>query len=108
MIRIKLKLPDRLGPFIELYTIVDDDEIALSSLEWKVGGISGQLYPYNANEKIRLHRAIMGNPKGMDVHHINGNTLDNRKCNLQVLSPEEHRRMKQIRKNKQNSITVLL
>ena len=28
---------------------------------------------------------------GYEVHHINGNKLDNRPCNLSVLSKEKHR-----------------
>lgn len=32
--------------------------------------------------RVRLHRAINGTPEGMETHHINGNKLDNRECNL--------------------------
>lgn len=41
---------------------------------------------------LRMHRAIMGQPagNGMHVDHVDGNTLDNRKQNLQVLTPVEH------------------
>lgn len=37
-----------------------------------------------------LHRDIMGNPEGMVVDHINGNTLDNRRYNLRVCSVTEN------------------
>lgn len=37
-----------------------------------------------------LHRLIMNAPKGSHVHHKNGNTLDNRRCNLEVLTPKNH------------------
>lgn len=36
------------------------------------------------------HRFITKAPKGSHVHHINGDTLDNRLENLIVLSPKEH------------------
>jgi hypothetical protein len=37
-----------------------------------------------------LHRIIMNPPNGMDVHHINGDKLDNRRCNLLMLTRSEH------------------
>lgn len=43
-------------------------------------------------QKYRFHRLIMNCPDDMQVDHINGNTLDNRKCNLRVVT------------NRQNSI----
>ncbi|KKN16028.1 hypothetical protein LCGC14_0979900 [marine sediment metagenome] len=43
------------------------------------------------NKKVvRMHRFIMNAPAGKDIHHKNGNTLDNRKCNLLVCSRSEH------------------
>lgn len=39
---------------------------------------------------IRMHRLIMDCPAGFEVHHINHDTLDNRKCNLEILSVADH------------------
>ena len=36
------------------------------------------------------HRFVTKAPKGFHVHHINGDTLDNRLENLAILSPSEH------------------
>lgn len=44
---------------------------------------------------LKMHRVVMGQPyrsNGDEVDHVNKNTLDNRKKNLQVLSVAEHRR----------------
>lgn len=47
-------------------------------------------------QKIHVHRLLMRYwtrddiPKGYIVHHINGNKLDNRRENLQVISEVEH------------------
>src|SRR5882672_2771828 len=42
---------------------------------------------------IHLHRMIMGNPpKNMDVDHINGDTLDNRRENLRICTHAENAR----------------
>ena len=33
---------------------------------------------------MKMHRLITGAESGMEVDHINGNRLDNRRCNLRV------------------------
>lgn len=40
----------------------------------------------NVRLKTKMHRQIMNCPDGYDVDHINGNTLDNRKCNLRIFT----------------------
>jgi len=37
------------------------------------------------------HRVVLGAPAGAQVHHINGNTLDNSIENLILLDPKSHR-----------------
>ena len=39
---------------------------------------------------IPIHRLLMNSPKNMDVHHINGNKLDNRRINLIMMTRSEH------------------
>jgi len=38
-----------------------------------------------------LHRIITRCPSHLVVHHLNNNTLDNRRANLQILTPYEHK-----------------
>jgi len=39
---------------------------------------------------VRMHRQIMHTPRGLVVHHYNGNSLDNHKANLLNCSKAEH------------------
>ena len=44
----------------------------------------------NVRTLLRLHRFIMDARPGEIVDHINGNGLDNRKCNLRICSLQEN------------------
>lgn len=42
--------------------------------------------------KVKLHRLIMNAPDHLEVDHINGNRLDNRKTNLRLCTREQNQR----------------
>lgn len=67
------------------FAVVDDEDFNnLMRFRWHANCFSGKWYAFRKHnyQKISMHRQIMSAPKGMDVDHINGNTLDNRKSNL--------------------------
>lgn len=68
--------------------IVDDGDFPeLSKHKWYAR--IGRHKPYavrtgSRNEIIRMHRVIMNAPDGLEVDHISGDTLDNRRANLRI------------------------
>ena len=79
--------------------IIDASDIELvESIHWHAAKCRRTMYvkhttPRNENgkqETIRLHRLIMGHPIGMQVDHINGNGLDNRRENLRVATANQN------------------
>ena len=64
------------------FTLVDDIDFGpLSQLKWcRQGGRDGKYYV--GGYRRLMHRMIMGATPGQFVDHINGDTFDNRRCNL--------------------------
>lgn len=53
--------------------------------------------------KVRMHHQIMGKPPfGFVCDHINGDTLDNRRCNLRFCTPKQNLRNRGVWRNKQS------
>jgi len=84
------------------HAIVDAaDYPALAKYKWYAQGEPGSHRFYacrtHRSRSFSMHRQIMKPPKGMVVDHINGNGLDNRRCNLRICtqlqnSQNTHRR----------------
>ena len=71
-------------------TKVDDDDYEkYNHLVWHLSD-TGYAVRRNNGETFRLHRLIMNCPEGMVVDHLNGDTLDNRKCNLRICTVAEN------------------
>jgi hypothetical protein len=75
-----------------LQAIVDAEDYEwLNQYKWHARvSADGMIY---AKRQVRghgvyMHRLIMQPPQGMVVDHINGNSLDNRRCNLRIVPPE--------------------
>ncbi len=65
-----------------------EDYEKVSQYSWHVGTREGYLMAmiYGTKKSILLHRLIMNEPDGMVVDHMNHDPLDNRKCNLRLVT----------------------
>lgn len=80
-----------------LFAIVDDEDFeAVAKLKWHLlpGHRPGTGY---AVTKMRMHRMIVDAPPDMFVDHINGNPLDNRRCNLRLCTNAQNQQNTQSR-----------
>lgn len=85
--------------------IVDDEFAHLSEWKWFVGTRNYvcrnfKPFPKSTSRTIRIHHCIVGYPlNGLEVDHINGNTLDNRRENLRIVTHEKNTQNKKCHRN---------
>lgn len=65
--------------------LVDDEDYErLSVFRWFIIGDRYVRRTAPRGSSIYMHREIAGTPAGFDTDHINGDKLDNRRCNLRI------------------------
>lgn len=70
-----------------LKAMVDDEDFAkLNSVKWCAHSAG---YAYRTGGQL-MHRIIMNAPDNLHIDHINGNRLDNRKCNLRLCTRSQN------------------
>jgi hypothetical protein len=76
------------------FTIVDDDDYErLNKHKWFCTdkGYAARIFRSKGEQHTQyMSRVIMGEPIGVEVDHINRNPLDNRKCNLRVVTRQQN------------------
>jgi hypothetical protein len=68
----------------EVAMVDAEDYEELSKYKWYVTRHGGNKYACRCGKRILMHRVIMKPPRGMVVDHIDGNGLNNRRCNLRI------------------------
>lgn len=82
------------GPEVVGYAQVDDeDHDRLAKHKWylrKDGYAGRNEHPDGKTKTILLHRAVLDAPAGMQVDHIDGDKLNNRRSNLRLVTPAQN------------------
>lgn len=94
-------------------TIVDDEDFErLNQYRWIVNANKKNIYVRRytglingISKYVLMHREIVNAPKHMQVDHINGNSLDNRKTNLRLCSNKQNNYNKK-NPNKSNKLKI--
>lgn len=86
------------------YAILDKkDYIKLKKYTWFIRNNKNTIYVERWGKKeqphIHMHREIMNPKYNEQVDHINGNGLDNRRCNLRICSQSQNQANSKIRKD---------
>jgi len=91
--------------------MVDDEDFEKFNVhKWRTMQVKDRYFYAGRNGKrnnghrplILLHREIMKAPAGMEVDHVNGNTLDCRKENMRICTGQQNR-WNQKRQNNKSS-----
>ena len=102
---IKIPLWKNRHTLSDKYAIIDAEDYdkvmegCSRSKKWYAHfGGKGEEYTYAmSGSHYGMHRVIMDAPKGMDVDHINGDRLDNRKVNLRIATRSQNSQNKKLR-----------
>jgi hypothetical protein len=80
-----------------LYALVDDEDYErINKYKWYANKIRYTYYAVSANYgkeyngSTLMHRAILGDPAGIPIDHINHNGLDNRRENIRTCSGSQN------------------
>lgn len=86
-------------------TIVDDSDYdMLMDFKWSADNDGYHFYAKTKRNYtiLCMHRLVANASKGQIVDHVNGDTLDNRKCNLRIVSHQSNMR-NMVRRKKSSS-----
>ena len=78
------------------FVAIDDEDLPLvEPYYWAARRTNTSIYAINGYHDgiyrpLHMHRLILNAPKGLFVDHINGNGLDNRRCNLRLCTASQN------------------
>ena len=89
---VRIPLSGKKGAGKSVIVDVEDAErLGLTEMSWNLGTkYAVRNTMTRPRTALLMHRFIMDAPKGICVDHINGDTLDNRRCNLRLATYSEN------------------
>lgn len=107
-------MPKRIQLTKGKFALVDDEDVQrINKFRWHTqsDGCYAIRSIFGGKVKIRMHREILNlKDDELKVDHINGNSLDNRKCNLRICTSSENSKNKinsQFRQSKYKGVSRL-
>lgn len=94
MAAVRIQLGRKLGK--KRYALVDEEDLPqLSKFQWRTHATGTTFYATTHDKRLSaglrlMHRMIIGSDGERVVDHINGNGLDNRRCNLRLATHIEN------------------
>lgn len=76
-----------------MVALVDDSDYEMLTSfgkTWSYHKHKGYAFAHINGKKLSMHRALVNPSSGLEVDHINGNQLDNRRCNLRACNHSEN------------------
>jgi hypothetical protein len=89
---VRIRMYDASGEQREIALIDSEDLVKVKNYSWSLGKYYVQGYTRGIKpiQKVRLHNIILPTDDGLDVDHINGDSLDNRKVNLRSATASQN------------------
>lgn len=80
---------------------IEDFEL-VSQNKWHVSdgyAARAERIDYGKYKVVKMHRIVMNCPQGLEVDHLNGDKLDNRKSNLRICTHQQNTQNRKIQTN---------